>query len=187
MFRVCFVCTGNRCRSPIAESWLREVAAGVPLEVESVGLLDLGPAPTLPEVLDVSSRLGLDLSGHRARHITKTDIAAADLVIGLEQKHVATAVIEHKVPIEKAFTLIQLVRLIEEGPLPEIEDPEERARAVVAIAHERRRTGRFVAGEDLEDPFGGPHKGYVAMAERVRDLSQRLASALFGERLVRTT
>ena len=183
MFRIVFVCTGNRCRSPLAEARLRALAQGLPIEVDSVGLLDVGPAPALPEMLEVARSSGLDLSPHRARALANVDLSNADLVIGLERSHVAAAVVEGNVAYEKAFTLKEVVRLLEQIEPGDEADDEQRARAAVARAHERRAgDASFIPGEDIEDPFGGPRLGYVDMAQEVSELCRRLLAHLMGSR-----
>jgi protein-tyrosine phosphatase len=180
MFEILFVCTGNRCRSPLAEEQLRRLAAGLPVSVGSVGLLDLGSAPALPEVLEVARSVGLDLSSHRSRHLAGVDLSGVDLVLGLERSHVAAVVVEANVPYDKAFTLKEIVRLLTGVRASSEGDPEERARALVRSAHERRRAEpSFVAGEDIEDPFGGPRSGYVEMAGTVAELCRSLMTRLF--------
>ena len=182
MFEILFVCTGNRCRSPIAEEQLRNLANGLPIKVGSVGLLDLGPAPALPEVIDVGRSVGLDLSRHKARHLSAVDLSAVDLVVGLERSHVAAAVVEAGAPYDKAFTLKEIVRLLESLPAtPPSDDPEERARALVRAAHEARSSSPgFMPGEDIEDPFGGARSAYVEMADTVALLCRSLIAVLFG-------
>ncbi|MFN2490993.1 MAG: hypothetical protein ABR529_14925 [Actinomycetota bacterium] len=182
MFEILFVCTGNRCRSPIAEEQLRRLAGDLPVTVGSVGLLDLGAAPALPEVLEVAGSFGLDLSRHRARHLTGIDLSSVDLVVGLERSHVAAAVVEANVPYDRTFTLKEIVRLLSQVRAePETSDPADRARAMVALAHDQRRDEpAFVAGEDIEDPFGGPRSAYVEMAQTVAQMCRSLMEGLFG-------
>jgi protein-tyrosine phosphatase len=181
MFEILFVCTGNRCRSPIAEEHLRRRAAALPVKVSSVGLLDLGSAPALPEVIEVARAAGLDLTRHRARYLNSVDLSAVDLVVGLERSHVAAAVVEASVPYERTFTLREIVRLLSEVRPPSERDPVERARALVGRAHAiRSAQPSFIPGEDIEDPFGGPRSAYVEMAETVASLCGELMTGLFG-------
>ena len=182
MFEILFVCTGNRCRSPVAEQQLRQLARSLPVQVGSVGLLDLGAAPALPEVLEVGRSVGLDLSGHRSRHLGSVDLASVDLLVGLERSHVAAAVVEAGAPYEKSFTLKEIVRLLQKVPEPpRVGDPVERARALVRAAHDLRAASPgFVPGEDIEDPFGGSRAAYVEMAHTVAELCRSLIALLFG-------
>jgi protein-tyrosine-phosphatase len=184
VFRVLFLCTGNRCRSPVAEGFVRQLAGGLPLEVSSAGLLDLGPAPALPEVLRAARAVGLDVSDHRARPLATVDLDDIDLVVGLERSHVAAAVVEKGAPFAEVFTFAEIVRLLERvGPGDE-RDPVAHARHAVSRAHEARQGEDFVPGEDISDPFGGPERGYVTMATQVRELSERLLVGLFGDSVV---
>jgi low molecular weight protein-tyrosine phosphatase len=181
-FKILFLCTGNRCRSPVAQGFLARASRGLPVEVSSAGLLDLGPAPALPEVVKAAGELGLAVTDHRARSLDKLSLDGFDLVIGLERSHVAVAVVERGVPFERAFTLGELVRLLGEvGPPSSEPDLVARARAAVARAHEARKTARFVPGEDVSDPFGGPQEGYVKMVRDLDRLCSSLAAGLFGE------
>lgn len=180
MLRIVFVCLGNRCRSPMAEGFVRDFAKGLPVEVGSVGLLDAGPVGAPREVLEIMEGWGVDLSSHRARALASVDLSGADLVIGFERTHLAASVVDAGVPHERAFTLAEIVRLLEAIEPPASTDPIERARLAVARAHGYRDVAGFVANEDIADPFGGHRRRYVDVAARTRDLSRRLLAGLFG-------
>jgi protein-tyrosine phosphatase len=184
VFKILFLCTGNRCRSPVAEGFVRQLAQGLPLDVSSAGLLDLGAAPALPEVLRAGRAVGLDVADHRARPLSAVNLEGLDLVIGLERSHVAAAVVEKGAPFAISFTFAEIVRLLERVTPPDDDDLVRRARAVVRLAHAARQGEEFVPGEDIADPFGGPEKGYVTMAMQVRALSERLLAGLFGDEVV---
>ena len=73
MYRVVLVCTGNTCRSPLAEALLRQALAarGVTgVEVSSAGTGAWEGAPASEGAYLVALEHGLDLSGHRARLLT---------------------------------------------------------------------------------------------------------------------
>jgi protein-tyrosine phosphatase len=181
MLELVFVCTGNRFRSPIAAALFRKETNGLPVNVRSAGLLDLGPIPALDEALALADELGIDLHGHAARPLASIDLHGVDLVIGFERMHVVSAVMEGKVPLERAFTLPELVRLLDGLPAPEAEEPVSRARQLVAAAQAMRPPGRENIGRpELRDPFGGPNRLYRKIAEAVRDETRQLAAGLFG-------
>ena len=181
MFEIVVICTGNRNRSPIAEASLKEATVGLPVEVSSAGLLDLGETPALPETLEVAGKIGLDITAHRARCLSNVAVKSADLVLGLEWQHVAAAVVDHGAPADRSFTLLELNDLLEDLPEPDAPDADERARALVAAAAAKKRSSqRLAMGESVPDPFGGPMHGYLRMAETVRSVSHRLAEKLFG-------
>jgi protein-tyrosine-phosphatase len=137
-------------------------------------------------MLDIAGEYGIDLSSHRSRPLSSVDAAGLDLVLGLARAHVAAAVVDGGVPRERAFTLAEIVRLLESIVPPEEDDLEKRARAAVARADEARSSSlEFIPGEDVEDPIGGPPSGYADMAVIVRELCLRLLHGLFGPDAVR--
>ena len=178
--KVVFVCSGNRFRSPIAEALFRGLAPDLPLDVSSRGTLDLGPIPVLQEALAEGGRLGIDLSAHRARTIAAGELADADLVIGFERRHVATAVVDGKAPRERAFTLPELVALLERIERPPSSEPLEHARAALALAARERPDGSPVGVAELADPIGRGAAVARETADRVQALTGALASGLFG-------
>lgn len=92
-FRVLVVCTGNTCRTPLAEALLRRLfdEAGIAAEVASAGTHAWDGAPAHPESSAVATAAGLDVSGHRARLLTEELVRWADLVIGMSPGHVRRA------------------------------------------------------------------------------------------------
>ena len=81
--RVLMVCTGNICRSPLAEYWLaREMPA---LTVSSAGVGALVGHPADDHAIAVGEANGLDLTAHRARQIDMTLVHDNDLILVMEQ------------------------------------------------------------------------------------------------------
>ncbi len=172
----------------MAEAWTRHLAGerALPLEVGSAGTLDLGPVGSPTPALDVMRGAGIDLSRHRARALAEAEVTRADLVIGFERYHVAAAVVDGGVPYERAFTFIEVVRLLEasepfaqRGPV-DARTTVEGARRAVERAHGSRGEPDLGTGEDLADPFGAPASVYQATSGRIADLSTRLLRGLFG-------
>lgn len=174
-----FVCTGNRNRSAFAEAYIRRAAESRPIEVDSVGLLDLDAAPALPEAISAARLMGLDLTPHISRALAAVDISARDLVLGLEWQHVAAAVVDGGVPRAKAFTLAELVSLLEHLDWA-VDGFEEDARAVVEAADLARDQGHVTSEFDIPDPFGGPSTGFKEMMHTVAGYCDRLLNGLFG-------
>jgi protein-tyrosine phosphatase len=179
-FDVAVICTGNQFRSPLVAALLRSLGGSLPVRVASLGTADLGPARALPEAIEIGSRLGVDLTQHRARCMAKFNLSGADLVIGFEAMHVASAVIDAGARPEVTFTLPEIVDLLERTPHVEEPDPAERARRAVAEAHAARR-GRGLPPVEFEipDPLGGTPQQFEAMATQLRGLTARLLKLLF--------
>jgi protein-tyrosine-phosphatase len=79
--RLLFVCTGNTCRSAMAEAIARaRLGSGSGTEVESAGLYALDEAPATPHALEAAAEVGADLSAHRARSVTRAMVSAVDRI-----------------------------------------------------------------------------------------------------------
>jgi protein-tyrosine phosphatase len=178
-FRLVVLCTGNRFRSPLAEVLLRDLTAELPVDVSSGGTLSLPPSPALPEAIEAATRMKLDLSPHRCRHMSEAGLADADLVVGFERMHVAAAVVDGGAAAERTFTMPELVGLLR-AVEPREQEPVARAREAVALAH-RARSGRpqLLDSNELGDPYGRSSKVYRETAERVEALCEELAARLF--------
>jgi arsenate reductase (thioredoxin) len=63
--RVLFLCTGNSCRSQMAEGFLKSLAGGR-FDVASAGT---DPVPVHPGAIDAMSEVGIDISGHQSKAV----------------------------------------------------------------------------------------------------------------------
>jgi len=78
--KVLFLCIGNACRSQMAESIARRLAADV-IEASSAGLVPFGDIPST--TLDVLAERGFSSEGQRSKALRPEDLSAADLVINM--------------------------------------------------------------------------------------------------------
>jgi len=91
-YRICFVCTGNICRSPMAEAVLRglldDEGLGHAVEVDSAGTTawHVGD-PADRRAVTALREAGYDGSGHRAQAFERSWLADRDLVVALDSGH----------------------------------------------------------------------------------------------------
>lgn len=86
--KLLFVCTGNTCRSPMAEGIYN--AKAVPLGLtaaESAGILAIPGDPATPHAITAAAGYGADISAHRARPVTAELLASCDLVLCMTPSH----------------------------------------------------------------------------------------------------
>jgi len=82
------VCTGNTCRSPMAEAIARDLLRGDDRAIiGSAGVTAGDGAAATPEAVAAAGELGLDLSGHRSRPLTPRRVAEADRILTMTAAH----------------------------------------------------------------------------------------------------
>ena len=89
MPRVLFFCTGNTCRSPLAEVFARDLMAPSVLTFDSAGLQVTGRHPASEGSLKVASQLGIDLRGHLSKGISADLLNDCLWAVGMTRSHAA--------------------------------------------------------------------------------------------------
>jgi len=77
--KVLFLCTGNSCRSQIAEGWAKHLKGNV-IEAYSAGVL---PAGLSPKTIKVMVEVGVDISGQTSKHVDELLWVDFDYVVTL--------------------------------------------------------------------------------------------------------
>jgi protein-tyrosine phosphatase len=185
--RILTVCTGNVCRSPMAEAWLR---AGLPaVQVVSAGTGALVGAPMEPIGVEIVRQLGADASNHRARQLSPVLLDGAGLVLTLSRAHSAEILELSPGLTRRVFTLREFAALLAgvgAHRLTEIheqtpgEEPAARLAAVVALASLQRTATRLPADDSLDvlDPYRRAQTVWVASARQIRPAVLTIVRAL---------
>src|SRR5437764_5304403 len=118
MAQALVVCTGNICRSPMAEGFLRglfllRVQDGEALSVASAGTSAWDGSPATPEAIAAAAERDADIDAHRARRVKPHHVERADLVLGMTTDHRDRVVQLAPPAAPRAFTVKELVQLLE--------------------------------------------------------------------------
>ena len=126
---VCFVCTGNACRSPFAECVLTSMLARVDsldANVFSCGTLDWGKNPRDGEMVRIAAEMGYSMTGETI-HMSRELLSSADVIVVFEHAHrdEVTKVLEFA-----NWNRIVLFNMLAFGQYSEVEDPNFMSEAV---------------------------------------------------------
>jgi protein-tyrosine phosphatase len=183
------VCTGNICRSPMAEAFLRSMLAerGVDgVETASCGVSGWEGSPAVPEAIQAMQENGIDVSAHRARRIEPQMVRESDLILAMAGEHRDAVVRLVPQASSRTFTIKELVRLLDHLP-PNGASADDAAGAgrrltETAAAAAVLRDGGAVPSsrdEDVADPLGLGVEAFRATAWEIEQLCRKVVTAVF--------
>jgi glycine hydroxymethyltransferase len=138
MKTILFICTGNVCRSPMAEALFRRAVRGRgEFRVYSAGIGALDGQPPTQHSVRAMRELGIDISAQRSRMLTADLVRQADFIFGMTHGHVDTIGLLYPPAAEKTFLLREFDDTLE---------PFEK---------------------DISDPIGSPYEVYVECRNQI--------------------
>ncbi len=113
---VVFVCTGNTCRSPMAESLFCHMYPEADILSRSRGLMVFEPTPATEYAIQVMLEKGIDISMHQSQYFSKTSCNSSVVALTMTHRH-KTVLVQHNYPCD-VYSIKEFV-----GETGDIEDP----------------------------------------------------------------
>lgn len=185
VLRVLVVCTGNICRSPLAQGFLAERSRRLlegAIAVRSAGTWARPGHPATEEAVLVAQERGVDLAEHRSSPFG-TDLAGwADLILTMTAEQRDEVLHEAPQAEPKTFTLKELVAVLGVLPAPAGSPSREGLLQRIAQADRLRREGRAprATDEDVVDPLAMSMETYRAVCWEIEELVDGLIRGLAG-------
>lgn len=153
-------------------------ARGIDVEVASAGFM-AGGMPVPVGVDDAMHRRGIDMSTHVSRSLSEIDVSEADVVVCMERDHAVRLCTDLGVPFERVLLGGELLGLAATHPPVDGGLP-----AWLASVADERAPERVLAAPpewQIDDPMGGPRRGYVKCADRLELVVAALLDVIEGQ------
>lgn len=181
MFEILTVCTGNICRSPLAEVLLRDALTGLPCSVSSAGTMDLGARAMTPEAQRLATERGVApevADAHRARALTPAIVQSANLILVMAREHRRKVLDLAPHKFQAVFAVREFARLAEQVSDAEVasaaaqagEQTDQRLRAGIRTVTLKRGSAGATArpqDDDVIDPYRQPWETYELAATQL--------------------
>ena len=112
MRTILFVCTGNTCRSSMAEGILKKLLQDQDTQIKSAGTNALYGEPANEKAIIALSEMGIDITLHKAQPLNEELIKEADLILTMTHSHIDSLISQYPEGIDKTFTLKEYLSLL---------------------------------------------------------------------------
>ena len=106
--KVLFICSGNICRSPMADGYLRHRIQNdglADLEVDSAGTLGIRKARASDEAIEAMAEMGIDITEHRSKGIKSKILDSVDVTVAMSHDHLDFLASRHPEGEDERFLL----------------------------------------------------------------------------------
>jgi protein-tyrosine phosphatase len=176
VFRVLLVCTGNICRSAFAErlgrAWLDETFEAQPtgIQLASAGTRAVVGSGMHPDTALVLAGYGANAGDFRARQLSVTHLAEADLILTMTRAHRRDVLALAPRGLARTFTLREaaaLLELVDGGAGKGGDTVAARARGLVAALADTRPRRPVANDDEVPDPINQSVEGHAAAGELI--------------------
>ncbi|WP_354212720.1 low molecular weight phosphatase family protein [Arthrobacter sp. UYCu511] len=177
-FRILTVCTGNICRSPMAERLLQSeldlLSPGV-FAVESAGTAAMVGSAMEAHIQGFVRAFGASSDGFSAKQLTRDILDQQDLVLALTREHRSRIVEMHPGLLKRTFTLRELARVLPHVDGARGVHPAERWELAIPLAMRARTLHRASADDDdVVDPYRRSDHVFEQMRRQLVPAVQRI-------------
>jgi len=181
-FSILYVCTGNICRSPLAERLLRaRLDAALGQRAKAFSITSAGTHGWDGAAMDrlaaaELARLGGDPAAFRSKLLTPQHIESSDLVLTATRAHRSFVLSDVPQALRRTFTMCEFADLVD-GFSCDNETARGSTEALVAWAASRRGSARLDA-YDIADPYGASGQAHTSVANQISACVDRTVAAL---------
>ncbi|MFB8388042.1 low molecular weight phosphatase family protein [Microbacterium sp. NPDC055910] len=192
MFEILTVCTGNVCRSPVAEQLLRDHLRDLGATVSSAGTHGLTASPMTPEAQRIAVQLGVtetDAADHRGRILTEDLLHSPDLILTMTRAHRKAVAETAPSRVRSTFTIREFARLTREISPDDVREtvasvggaPSARVRALSHLVSTMRGVAPppdDPADDDVIDPYRRAWEIYEQSAAELQPAVRSVVSLI---------